>query len=191
MIIAIAGRKGSGKDTVAAMIESIYRAQKGVVVRIGFADPMKDFCQRLFGWSSDTLWGPSELREVPDPAFTRPDGTPLTPRYALQTLGTEWGRNCDPALWAKVGVRAALTVHLAGYTAVITDCRFANEAALVREAGGQVWFLERFVLASSFDTHPSETEMMSPVFQSFITHRIANHGTKEQLRQLVEVALVR
>jgi len=167
VIIALSGLAGSGKDTVADVLSMNARCE-----RVAFADPMKQFAREVFEFSHDQLYGPSAMRNAPDPRYTRPNGEALTPRFALQTLGTEWGRNCDPSLWAKVGVRRAIELEKAGLVAVITDCRFINEAKLVREAGGLVWFVDRGLAASS--THPSETEMLSPEFQALVTVTVSN-----------------
>lgn len=50
-----------------------------------------------------------------------------------------------PDVWAALGVRRALAYlsENPGGLAVITDCRFLNEARLVRAAGGEVWAVFR------------------------------------------------
>ncbi len=181
MIIALTGLAGSGKNTVAEMIGGIPLA---------FAQPLKEFCGQVFGFSDRQLCGPSEAREEPSPHFTRPDGTPLTARFALQTLGTEWGRNCDPDVWAKAGVRRA-HVYAANKNrlpAVITDLRFVNEARLVRESGGQVWRICRSS-RNAVALHASERDVWSPEMSALVTHEIANAGTLEQLAVTVRAAL--
>lgn len=174
MIIALTGLAGSGKSTVAKMIGG---------VELGFAEPMKRFCAEVFGFDEAQLYGPSEERERPSPRFTRPNGEPLTPRYALQTLGTEWGRNCDPDVWAKAGVARALRYLPSPVPVVITDLRFVNEARLVREAGGQVWRVHRRGLTSG--DHPSERDVMSEEMTQLVSTEIGNHGTLEELAATV------
>ncbi len=177
MIIALAGRAGCGKSTVASMVPDSRV--------FSFADPMKLFCQQLFGWDKETLWGSSELRNKPDPRWVRPDGSLLTPRYALQTLGTEWGRNCSPDLWARAGVAmASAWVGETGFDAVLCDCRFVNEAQAVRDAGGEVWRIERpgAGLAGEAALHPSELEQESEAFKALVTRTIVNDGSLDQLR---------
>lgn len=78
----------------------------------------------------------------------------LTPRYALQTLGTEWGRYVSRDMWIKYALRIADRLldgehhydRLLGLTydtqalppelVVITDGRFRNEVLGVRKYGG-------------------------------------------------------
>lgn len=86
----------------------------------------------------------------------------LTPRLALQKLGTEWGRFCSPDTWvryalnvhdrlqfahgeayyeAKTGVRSLLgtgALMSAKTDIVISDVRFRNEVVLLQKAGGKV-----------------------------------------------------
>jgi hypothetical protein len=153
----------------------------------------------------------------------------LTPREAMQTLGTEWGRACYEDVWAALGVRRALGWVVKGDSiekrrlrrrlqeagdrrdawecnrvetrladmdalprvAVITDCRFTNEARLVREAGGEVWFLERDAgdLEGGIAGHPSEEEMKGPEYQDLVSRRFNNDGTLDDLRASVLEAL--
>lgn len=56
-IIIIAGKAGSGKDTVAEHLAKNYNA-----ATLALADPMKRFMKALMGFSSETLWGPSDER---------------------------------------------------------------------------------------------------------------------------------
>ena len=58
-IIILAGQAGSGKDTVGAYLAQSYNA-----VAIAQADPMKRFARDVFGFSVDSLWGPSESRNA-------------------------------------------------------------------------------------------------------------------------------
>lgn len=56
-VIIVAGKAGSGKDTVAGHI-----AQKYNGVCIAQADPMKRYVKQLMGFTDLALWGPSEER---------------------------------------------------------------------------------------------------------------------------------
>jgi len=121
-IIGIAGRAGAGKDTVADLLVKNHS-----FVKVACADAMKKFCQEMFDFSTDQLWGPSSRRNEPDKRYPRShEWTPiardlkvcdccgvnnerrfnkisdevpqcfLTPRFALQQLGSEWGRRMYP-----------------------------------------------------------------------------------------------
>jgi hypothetical protein len=127
IIIGVAGIAGSGKSTVADMLRGGY----GFSVE-SLADPIKAVCAALFGWSKEVLYGPSSMREQPDPAW---DG--LTPRRALQQLGTEWGRAMHPDLWVRTLLRN-LQDPRAPRRVVIPDVRFQNEVDAIVAAGGIV-----------------------------------------------------
>jgi hypothetical protein len=135
MIVTIVGRTvdkmgrmasaGTGKDTVADLFVSEHHFAK-----VAFADPMKRFLMEVYGFTKEQLWGPSDLREVPDKRFPRrhtfegdkcaccgafyyeergwsAEQCFLTPRYALQQLGTEWGRDCYDETWVSYGMSQA------------------------------------------------------------------------------------
>lgn len=206
-LIALAGLAGSGKDTVAGMLGG--RNVSFAEPLKQFAGSVFDFSgDQLYGPSRarnlpDTRYprahGPWVPAEAPCPrqccssvcaccgirTHESRDGAAchLTARYALQQLGTEWGRSCFPDVWAALGVRRALAyleTNPAGL-AVITDCRFINEARAVREAGGEVWRIVR-PGAGLGTAHPSETEQQSPEFEALVDEDVYNTGTLDNLR---------
>lgn len=125
MIIGLSGLAGSGKDSVAdALVEHCG------FFKIALADAMKEACARWFGWSEEQLWGPSHLRNHPDPAWGG-----LTPRRALQTLGTEWGRAMHPDLWIEQVLKLTRGSR---DRFVIPDVRFQNEIDAINNEGGKV-----------------------------------------------------
>jgi len=61
-----------------------------------------------------------------------------TPRHAMQTLGTEWGRECiDTDIWTHLWATRARMLLDKGVNIVVDDCRFENELALVKSMGGE------------------------------------------------------
>ena len=84
LVLGIAGIAGSGKDTLASYLINKY-GDNTVCYRSPFAKPIKDACRIIFGWDDRHLYG--ELKNVVDPKYN------VTPRRAMQTLGTEWGRD--------------------------------------------------------------------------------------------------
>lgn len=153
MILGLSGHSCCGKDTFADRL--VLRGW----IRLSLADPIKRTAQQWWGFSDQQLWGPSEERNRPDPRYPRPDGTFLSPRFALQTLGTEGGRTCYPNTWVDLAIRTANAI-LSGAVyhphvglgpssgrrpvgVVIPDVRFANELDAIQAAGGQVFRLLR------------------------------------------------
>ena len=61
-IIGLLGHAGCGKDTVAD-----WFVKEKKFVKLAFADPIKRIAKGLFGYSTEELWGPSELRNQGKP----------------------------------------------------------------------------------------------------------------------------
>jgi len=232
MIIGIAGNAGSGKDTVAD-----HLVKNHGFVKVSLADPLKRIVRDVFAFTDEQLWGASEKRNEPDRRYPRtyavavPEGSDyvllredgtvkpkaewpvleyLTPRHALQQLGTEWGRSCYPDIWVNYALRVANKLlypgrHRYSYTqqlgvhhhvshepkgVVIPDVRFKNEVDAINAAFGNVWKITRPIprLEGAAGQHQSETELdgIDPkLFHAFIE----NSSTLEKLYQSVEFCL--
>jgi len=92
----------------------------------------------------------------------------LSVRQLLQTLGTEWGRQCvHPDLWLmcwKKRIEAYENV-------VVDDVRFPNEADLVRSLGGSMWLVQRETSAQ-LSGHSSEGSLNAyPYFDQIVKNR--------------------
>lgn len=125
-IILLTGPAGSGKSAVARFLCSYY----GRFQLVKFAGPLKDM-MRAVGLTDLEIEGNFKQEPCSDLCFK-------TPRYAMQTLGTEWGRNLIGAdFWTNLWKRRVRA--LPPYADVVTDdCRFPNEAAAAREVGNPV-----------------------------------------------------
>lgn len=146
-LIALTGRKGAGKDTVASVL-----FERGYV-NVKFAGGLKTMLRSLLeyrGASEDLIERMIEgdLKEVPTPYLNG-----RTPRHAMQTLGNEWGRECiDPELWVDTTMDcAALHPRVA-----ITDMRYPNEADAVKKRGGRRYRVSPNGEDVSTDAHESE-----------------------------------
>lgn len=149
MIIALTGLAGSGKSTAAKHLVEVH----GFTL-VKFAGPLKAML-RCLGLGDREIEG--DLKEVPHPVLGG-----RTPRHAMQTLGTEWGRNLIHSnLWVNVAMASADNVLDCGGPVVIDDCRFLNEANAVKERGGFIVKLMRTPSGVGTRTrigmqHPSE-----------------------------------
>ena len=136
MIIGICGFIGSGKDTVADYLTNFHEFR-----RESFANSLKDAVAQVFGWDRTMLEGRTkqarEWREQVDPWWSDRLKMPeLTPRWVLQHWGTEVCRHgFHDDIWI-----ASLENKLrhSEDDVVISDCRFPNEIAAIKRAGGQV-----------------------------------------------------
>jgi hypothetical protein len=131
----------------------------------------------------------------------------LTPRHALQQLGTEWGRGCYDLVWVEYAMRIAkdLLDHSKGprdYTpqrglyvpglwgathpvckgVVISDVRFKNEVEGLRAAGAKVIRILRpkAGLAGAAGRHRSEQEQLE-IPDSAFDSVIHNSSTLDEL----------
>lgn len=141
MIIGICGFIGSGKDTVADYLVNFHGFR-----RESFANTLKDAVSAVFGWDRTMLEGRTkearEWREQVDPWWAeRLDMPTLTPRWVLQYWGTEV---CRKAFHDDIWI-ASLENKLRNSrdNVVISDCRFPNEIASIKRAGGLVTWVQR------------------------------------------------
>lgn len=127
-IIGLAGQAGAGKDYVFNYVKDHHLgiANPMIVLRVAYADGVREEIEDTLQVDSEVLW-------------TKP--YPESVRRLLQWWGTEYRRAQDPDYWVKKGMAEAKRladgehVHLV----IITDVRFANEAKIIREAGGLVY----------------------------------------------------
>lgn len=142
-IIGLTGRARAGKDTVAGILRD-----RGFV-HLSFAAPMRSFICSLLGVDLATL---DRIKERPHELLGG-----KTPRFAMQTLGTEWGRETiAQELWVSCCIAAARRALADGNSVVISDCRFENEAEAIRAAGGCVWHITRPGAPIAESAHKSE-----------------------------------
>lgn len=143
---------GSGKTTLARALEDLGW------VRLSFAGPMKRMVESFLTnlvppeTAAEMVYG--ELKETPIPAIGG-----RTPRYLMQTLGTEWGRDLvDPAVWLTLAMAEAKKHLDRGTPVVFDDPRFTNEAQAIVDAGGTMVRLTRpsHVFAGQNILHASE-----------------------------------
>lgn len=168
MLLAITGPAGSGKTTASQVLVDAGW------VRVKMADPLKDMARCFFrtagiapGDIEACIDGP--MKETPLPELMG-----RTPRYIMQTLGTEWGRACvHPNVWTEIACAQILNQRQLGKSVVVDDVRFPNEAQLIRSLGGKILALQgRGGIAGS---HPSEIGLAGD-----ITYR--NERSKDDLQ---------
>ena len=208
MIIGICGFIGSGKDTVADYLVNFHEFR-----RESFASTLKDAVAAVFGWDRTLLEGRTkearEWREQIDPWWaTRLDMPTLTPRWVLQYWGTEV---CRKAFHDDIWI-ASLENKLRNSrdNVVISDCRFPNEIQSIRDAGGQIVWVQRGELPDWYDTaiaanrghnwavqdlkmrqiHASETAWVGTEFDSVIDNNRTIDDLYKQASSLLEDRLV-
>jgi len=141
MIIGLVGWIGGGKGTTADIL-----VKKHGFIKESFANSVKDAVSVIFGWDRDMMEGATpesrKWREEEDPWWSAQFGTPMSPRLALQLMGTEAGRDVfHPDLWIIALHRRILNNPIKNY--VIADVRFPNEIKAIRSSGGKVYRVQR------------------------------------------------
>ena len=132
MIIGLLGFIGSGKGTVANILQQEYNFKPD-----SFASSLKDACAAIFDWPRDLLEGDTvesrAWREVTDDWWAQKLGIPdFTPRLALQLIGTDSLRNYfHQDIWF-LTLQNRLRKN-PDANVVISDVRFPNEVKMVKE----------------------------------------------------------
>lgn len=178
-LIGFHGPKQSGKSTAAKVFTRLGYTE------VAFADPLKRMMAALLfdmnipTWEIDRmLWG--DLKELELPELSG-----RAPRYAMQTLGTEWGRICmHPNFW--VNIIKEQIANDPNQLRVFSDVRFENEATVIRDMGGVIVHIERPGLPTG-DTHASEQGIARQDGDIVITN---NFETAEEFSCCVEYVLL-
>ena len=136
-LIGLCGPAGSGKDTAADHLVREYG-----FVRASFAEAPRSMLEALLSHINADhayLYEP-RLKPQPIPVL----GTSY--RQLMQTLGTDWARNMlDADIWLRVlarhlGLDVDQPVH---DRIVVTDIRYPNEAAWLKQHGGHLVGIQR------------------------------------------------
>lgn len=175
-LIGLSGYAGAGKDTVRNILEN----QHGFA-GLAFADPIRSMLRELLTSSGidDSYMDERSLKEAEIPELG------VSYRQMAQTLGTEWGRHLVHDFWLRIAGAFLDDQVNAGETHFcISDVRFANEAAWIRERGGVIWRVQREA-AVPVRAHVSESEIyLFPA--DYVIH---NDGPLDALPAAVNAAL--
>lgn len=165
-LVGLTGRAGAGKDTAASFLVANGWKQ------VSFAEPIRAFVASLLGCTVKDL-NETGFKERPHAALGG-----KSPRFAMQTLGTEWGRNTiNPDLWLDLAMRKAAEQRFEGFAVVISDVRLDIEAKAIIASGGRVFEIVRPGDAIACSGHITE----AGIDASLIAATIDNSGDFEQL----------
>jgi hypothetical protein len=167
-LIGLAGPARSGKDTIATHLRKTH----GFKV-FSFSDAL--YCEVIeaFGLEDESILRDAQTKDVPQHALSlqycqsdefwvvasprvrpyldhggwRIMTAPLSPRFVLQTWGTDYRRAQDPSYWINRAAEIALEhineVGASDARLVNTSVRYPNEQEWIRSCGGVVWHIRR------------------------------------------------
>lgn len=156
-IIALTGPKGCGKSTAAKLLIDIKKFH-----RHSFAKPLKEMIKCL---GVDERHVNGELKEIPCEELCG-----KSPRFGMQTIGTEWGRDImHPNLWVN-----AWKNTLPEGNVVCDDLRFPNELVELKKMGGTIIEISRPGFERD-QSHESEAHSLP------YDYKIENNGSFDDL----------
>lgn len=167
MLIGVHGKARSGKDTLARCLMH----NPGNFKRLAFADPLKHAVALLFNIPVEVAFSDDKDQII------QPWG--LTLRDILQRFGTESMRDVfGQSFWIDRLIAEYQKIKDTA-NVVVTDVRFPNEAARIRELGGTIIHLRRdgAGLLGSASAHISETVL--PFVEGDV--ELHNNGSVYQL----------
>jgi hypothetical protein len=161
-IIAIAGRKQSGKSTSCDFIKStaLKINPKSSAKIYSFADPLKqDVCMNILGLTYDQCYGSdidkntlTSLKWLDMPGYD-PDSIAkneyMTAREVMEFVGTNIFRMMKNSVWVDATINKIKQENLD--LAIVADCRFPNEVMAIKNVGG-------FVIRLDYDPFNSNSD---------------------------------
>lgn len=199
MIIALCGFAGSGKNTAGEFL-----IEKGFI-QTSFAKPLKDVVSIIFDWQRDLLEGETKesrlFRETPDDFWSKKLGYSVTPRYILQTIGTDVFRKYfSDNIWIDCFEKQLEKNLSEGENIVVTDVRFYNEFEFLKKYNTKfiqinspyskpTWYdilVNDFQLLKTMNIHSSEYEWFN---NTNIKYFIENDSSVENLYEKINAIL--
>jgi hypothetical protein len=169
-LIGFTGFFRSGKTTAAR-----YLTENMGYEYMRFAGPLKQML-KVLGLTDDQVDG--NLKNEPCELLGG-----KTPRYAMESLGTSWGRDMIvPDLWARAWKNRLYEAQKTGKDRfVLDDCRFLNEAELIRSMGGVIVKIDRPGIEPDLSL-PTERAQL----QIVADYRLVNQGSIKDLEDRVD-----
>jgi len=178
MIIGLSGKARCGKDTIAEYIAAGYIGVK----KYALADPLKKSASIMFNIPLNHFYD-ADKKEVVNEFWG------ISPREIAQKVGTECAREVfRQDFWLKRCESQMNDSPVKPVIFIVSDVRFENEAAWIRENGGEVWHIERPTLGEGVvRAHASEAGIEPKVGD----RHFLNDGTLAGLYLQVDSVLMR
>lgn len=158
-LLALTGYAGSGKDTVASMLQALNPN----VRTAAFADAVRELTGKLYGLPVDRDWwqvhksdprGPGIVGDTLSLSETGLERLGLLPQLLAKANATGTLRDLlihvgmsmralDPGFWLRMALQRIEALRAEGHPVVVTDLRFANEAGELVAAGARLRRISR------------------------------------------------
>lgn len=172
MIIALTGYAQSGKSTAVGMI----REMRPWFRQVNFKDALIKEIEQYFPKVLEKLR--EEHQMTNKELFSKKPGVM---RELMQNFGTELRRSENPDYWTKKWWDSIKDIE----NVLVDDCRFLNEAQVIRDNGGIIIRMIRTDKENT-STHQSETEMnlIAPDY-TIITNGNEFHRIEKELYNIL------
>lgn len=178
-LIGFTGPIGSGKDTLARALQ-LHPSLPAVRI-LKFADPLYDMATAI-----DPTFSPDMSHAQKDDWLLGREELG-TRRNFLEKLGTEFGRQLiHKDLWLEVLMTRALAALSLSNVVLVTDVRFPNEAAAIREAGGYIVHLRPDWPSAGLPSKHLSAQPL-PVEQSDIVLPLKQWAISEPVEKLIKL----
>jgi hypothetical protein len=191
VLLAVLGRKRSGKDTF-----SDYITKKYGFIKYGFADPLKKGIQAFFNLSDEQLYD-EKLKETIDSRWN------VTPRNLFQVIGTEIFQHSIKSFlpelkgeprkhWVFLFKEWYLELKMKdpNILVVISDARFLHELTEIKELGGIIIKIIRPLSEKNGDLHQSENEI-DEISEDLINYKIINDSILIDFYQKIDNIIIK
>jgi thymidylate kinase len=161
VLIGLSGKKGSGKDTAALIIQELYPE----LTIIPFAGKLKKIVSILTDTSIEDNYNNKDLI---------PNGFKSSIGVYQQLVGNTLRNVIDPEIWLN---------NFPTMDVIIPDVRYKNEAEFIKKNNGLLIRIERnnMVSDSRDSSHISETDLDDYNFKYVIN----NNGTVEEFKETI------
>jgi hypothetical protein len=190
VLVAVLGRKRSGKDTF-----SDYIIQKYGFIKYSFADPLKKGIQAFFNLSNEQLYD-EKLKETIDERWG------VTPRTLFQVIGTDIFQHTIKSFLPELKGEPRkhwvilfkewyldLMQKNPNLLVIISDARFLHELTEIKELGGIIIKIIRPLSETNGDLHQSEKEI-DDIPEELINYKIKNDSSLDDFYQKINEIII-
>ena len=172
-IYGVCGKIGSGKSTVCEILKNYNYTE------LSFAEPIKQFAINI-GFQYYEVYG-SQKQKASESRLWGVSGRTFMQRFGTDIMRDKLGEIIPEmkgeSIWVKV-LENQLEL-LGKRNIVISDCRFPDEAEMIRRRGGKIILVTRKECEENSSDHSSETQTIEP------DYIIENDSTLKELEQKI------